>query len=53
MRNNRPKSENAAVKEHAAEDRNKIARQISTEREKAAAHPHGPAGKTPPKTGDR
>ena len=39
MRNNRPKSENAAAKEHAAEDKVRIARQLTTEAEKAAAHP--------------
>jgi hypothetical protein len=40
MRNNRPKSENPAMKEHAARDKDVVARQRSTEAEKAAAHPH-------------
>jgi hypothetical protein len=40
MRNNRPKSENPAMKEHAARDKEVVARQRTTEAEKAAAHPH-------------
>ena len=40
MRNNRPKSENPAMKEHAARDKDVVARQRTTEAEKAAAHPH-------------
>ncbi len=43
MRNNRPKSESAAVKEHAAEDKVRIARQLTTAAEKTAAHPHRPS----------
>ena len=47
MRNNRPKSEYPAMKEHAAQDKNAVAKQKSTAAEKAAAHPHpkGRAGK--------
>jgi hypothetical protein len=40
MRNNRPKSENPAMKEHAAQDKDAIARERTTEAERAAAHPH-------------
>jgi hypothetical protein len=40
MRNNRPKSENPAMKEHAARDKDVVARQRTTAAEKAAAHPH-------------
>ena len=36
MRNNHPKSENPAMKEHAALDKALVAKQKSTESEKAA-----------------
>jgi hypothetical protein len=41
MRNNHPKSEGPAMKEHAAMDKELVARQKTTEAEKAekAAHP--------------
>ena len=53
MRNNHPKSENPAMKEHAALDKSLLARQKTTEAEKAAhaahtGHAHGPEVK--PKT---
>jgi hypothetical protein len=40
MRNNHPKSEIPAMKEKAASDKEALARQKTTEAEKAAAHPH-------------
>jgi hypothetical protein len=53
MRNNHPKSENPAMKEHAALDKSLIARQKTTEAEKAAHAGHtGPshAAELKPKT---
>jgi hypothetical protein len=40
MRNNHPKSESPAMKEHAALDKTLVARQKTTEAEKAAHAPH-------------
>jgi len=40
MRNNHPKSENPAMKEKAASDKNLLAREKTTEAERAATHPH-------------
>jgi hypothetical protein len=40
MRNNHPKSESPALKEHAALDKALVARQKTTEAEKAAHAPH-------------
>jgi hypothetical protein len=50
MRNNHPKSENPAMKEHAALDKVLVARQKTTEAEKAAhavhtERSHGPEAK--------
>ena len=40
MRNNHPKSENPAMKEKAASEKDSLAREKTTEAERAAAHPH-------------
>ncbi|MDP9089970.1 MAG: hypothetical protein M3O26_14665 [Pseudomonadota bacterium] len=46
MDNKHPKSENPAMKEHAAQDKNLAARQKTTEAEKAARQ-HPPHAGTP------
>jgi hypothetical protein len=43
MRNNHPKSEGPAMKEHAALDKEMLARQKTTEAEKAVHTGHGEA----------
>ena len=54
---NRPKSELPAIKEHAAAEKEAIARLKATEAEKAAAHPHDKGGThstpTSPGVGER
>lgn len=40
MRNNHPKSENPAMKEKAASEKDLLARDKTTEAERAATHPH-------------
>ena len=40
MRNNHPKSENPAMKEKAASEKDLLAREKATEAERAATHPH-------------
>ena len=40
MRNNHPKSESPAMKEKAASDKDLLAREKTTEAERAAFHPH-------------
>ena len=40
MRNNHPKSENPAMKEKAASEKDSLAREKTTEAERAATHPH-------------
>jgi hypothetical protein len=52
MRNNHPKSEGPAMKEHAAMDKELVARQKTTEAEKAthAGHAERPRTETKPKS---
>jgi hypothetical protein len=46
MRNNHPKSEGPAMKEHAAMDKELVARQKTTEAEKAAHAGHAEHSRT-------
>jgi hypothetical protein len=46
MRNNHPKSEAPAMKEHAAMDKELVARQKTTEAEKAAHSSHAERSRT-------
>jgi hypothetical protein len=52
MRNNHPKSENPAMKEKAASDKDLLAREKTTAAERAATHPHprGHAAAAEPKS---
>jgi hypothetical protein len=55
MRNNHPKSENPAMKEKAASDKDLLAREKTTEAERAATHPHlhGHVAPAEPRSGGR
>jgi hypothetical protein len=50
MRNNHPKSEGPAMKEHAAMDKELVARQKTTEAEKATHAGHAERSRTEAKT---